>query len=138
MEVWAKCWRSLERGIDAAHARSQGSGIMLPVSFMPELDDRLNTTSMRTFVDSPLWNRQAALISWKHYLGERYQAGGDDVPTYAAPARASNLHNLPAAYVTAMEFDPLRDEDVLYGLKLMEAGVPVELHTFPGTFHGSE
>ena len=34
-------------------------------------------------------------------------------------------------------FDPLRDEDILYGLKLLESGVPVELHTFPGTFHGS-
>ena len=36
-----------------------------------------------------------------------------------------------------MEFDPLRDEGLLYGLKLLEAGVQVELHSFPGTFHGS-
>jgi len=36
-----------------------------------------------------------------------------------------------------MEFDPLRDEGILYALGMMQAGVPVELHAYPGTFHGS-
>ena len=36
-----------------------------------------------------------------------------------------------------MEFDPLRDEGIRYAARMLEAGVSVELHQFPGTFHGS-
>jgi acetyl esterase/lipase len=104
---------------------------------IPELDDRLHTASMRAFTDTPLWNRPNAVLSWQAYLGGKYQPGGDDVPVYAAPARATELRGLPPAYISAMEFDPLRDEAIVYGLKLLEAGVAVELHAFPGTFHGS-
>ncbi len=121
-------------------ARDQGGpALCFQYLGMPELDDRLDTVSMRTFDDTPLWNRPNAILSWKHYLGEGYRPGGDGVPLYAAPARAgeSDLRGLPPAYISAMEFDPLRDEGVLYALKLMQAGVPVELHTYPGTFHGS-
>jgi acetyl esterase/lipase len=50
---------------------------------------------------------------------------------------ATDLSGLPPTYLTTMEFDPLRDEGIQFGLRLLEAGVPVELHSFPGTFHGS-
>ena len=100
---------------------------------IPELDHRLETTSMRTFVDTPIWHRHNAELSWKYYLG----AASGDVSPYASPAIADDLSGLPPAYVTTMEFDPLRDEGIVYALRMMEAGVSVELHCFPGTFHGS-
>jgi acetyl esterase len=118
----------------ALYARDQGGP---PVRFqylgIPELDDRLDTWSMRTFVDTPMWNRPAAERSWSMYLGEH----DGDVSPYAAPARASDLGGLPSTYISTMEFDPLRDEGILYGLALLRAGVSVELHSFPGAFHGS-
>lgn len=104
---------------------------------IPEVDDRLDTPSMLRFTDTPLWNRPNAELSWDYYLGENYRRGADDVPATAAPARLADASGLPPAYVSTMEFDPLRDEGVLYALKLMQAGVATELHSFPGTFHGS-
>ena len=104
---------------------------------IPELDDRLQTPSMQRFVDTPMWNRPNAELSWEYYLGPEYQRGANGVPYHAAPARAEDLSNLPPAYISTMEFDPLRDEGVEYALKLMQAGVATELHSFPGTFHGS-
>ncbi len=59
------------------------------------------------------------------------------MPSTAAPARENDLSELPPAYINTMEFDPLRDEGILYGLKMMQAGGQVELHSYPGTFHGS-
>ncbi|HEV7526568.1 MAG TPA: alpha/beta hydrolase [Acidimicrobiia bacterium] len=100
---------------------------------IPELDHRLETTSMRTFVDTPMWHRANAELSWSYYLGPH----PGDVSEYASPAIADDLSALPPAYVTTMEFDPLRDEGILYALRMMEAGVSVELHSYPGTFHGS-
>ena len=102
---------------------------------IPELDDRLETASMRRFTDTPMWSRPAAQKSWEWYLGDAH--GRDDVSPYAAPARATDLAGLPPAYVSTMEFDPLRDEGIIYALRLLEAGVQVELHSYPGTFHGS-
>ncbi len=102
---------------------------------IPELDDRLGTPSMCQFDDTPMWSRPAAEKSWEWYLGDAH--GRDDVSPYAAPARATDLAGLPPAYVSTMEFDPLRDEGITYALRMLQAGVSVELHSFPGTFHGS-
>jgi|HubBroStandDraft_6_1064221.scaffolds.fasta_scaffold183251_2 acetyl esterase len=112
-----------------------GPPVCFQMLHIPELDDRLETPSMRDFVDSPLWNRPLAVQSWKAYLGE--MSGASDVPAYAAPARATDLAGLPPAYISTAENDPLRDEGMIYALRLLQAGVSVELHQFPGTFHGS-
>jgi acetyl esterase len=101
---------------------------------IPVLDDRLATASMRSFTDTPGWDRPNAELSWAYYLGS---SGPGEVSPYAAPARGHNLVGLPPAYVSTMEFDPLRDEGILYALALLDAGVQVELHSYPGTYHGS-
>lgn len=115
----------------------QGPQLCFQYLGIPELDDRLETPSMQGFVDTPMWNRPNAELSWDFYLGDSYQRGAQDLPYHAAPARCTDLSGLPPAYISTMEFDPLRDEGVLYALKLMQAGVATELHSFPGTFHGS-
>ncbi|RAS70434.1 acetyl esterase/lipase [Lentzea atacamensis] len=102
---------------------------------IPELDDRLDTDSMRDYVDTPLWNRPNAIFSWASYLGT--EPGGDDVSPYAAPARATDLAGLPPAFVTTCQYDPLRDEGIEYARRLAHAGVPTELRHYPATFHGS-
>jgi acetyl esterase/lipase len=116
-------------------ARDRG-GPMLCFQFLgiPELDHRLDTPSMHAFTDTPMWSRPQAIVSWRRYLGTDH---GDKVSAYASPSTAEDLTGLPPAYITTMEFDPLRDEGVLYALRLMQAGVQVELHCYPGTFHGS-
>ncbi|WP_443076587.1 alpha/beta hydrolase [Streptomyces sp. TRM 70361] len=104
----------------------------------PSLDDRLDTPSARRFTDTPVWNRRNALLSWEAYLGPG-RRGAPGVSPYAAPARAGagGLAGLPPAYVSVMEFDPLRDEGFDYARALLAAGVPAEVHLFPGTFHGA-
>ena len=97
----------------------------------PVVDDRMRAPSMQRFIDTPGVNRSFIEACWAHYL-----AGATATP-YAAPARADDLSGLPPAYVSAMEFDPLRDEAIAYAQAMLQAGVPVELHTFPGAFHGS-
>ncbi|MWA03192.1 alpha/beta hydrolase fold domain-containing protein [Actinomadura sp. LD22] len=112
-----------------------------PISFqflgIPVLDDRLRTASMTRFVDTPLWHRGAAELSWRYYLAGGTKLGDADGLRYAAPARAEDLAGLPPAAIAICEFDPLRDEGLIYGQRLLAAGVSTEIHHYAGTFHGS-
>jgi acetyl esterase/lipase len=117
-------------------ARDRG-GPRLCFQFLeaPELDDRLSTPSMRTYHDSPQWDQPGLVFGWRCYLGT--EPGSADVSPYAAPGRAEDLSGLPPAFVAVCQFDPLRDEGIAYAQKLMLAGIPTELHCYPGTFHDS-
>jgi acetyl esterase/lipase len=109
-----------------------GPRVAFQMLFYPVIDDRCSTLSMINGADCHIWNYQNCLDMWDQYLGKNRQ----DVSQYAAPARAENLEVLPAAYIMTCEHDPLRDEAILYAMRLMEAGVPVELCNYPGTVHG--
>ena len=74
--------------------------------------------------------------AWHWYLGERY--GTDDVTPYDAPARAESLAGLPPAFLDVGTVDVFRDEVVQYAARLLAAGVPSELHVWPGVYHAAE
>jgi acetyl esterase/lipase len=100
----------------------------------PMLDDRNDTPSAQLVTDPQVWNRTKNAIAWRAYLGDSY--GTDRVSPYAAPARMQDLSgSIPASILTG-ELDLFRDEDILFGMRLMAAGVPTELHVYPGTPHG--
>lgn len=114
-------------------ARNRGE---LPVSFQllecPMVDDRMVTPSSR--LDGlAVWSRESNEFGWRSYLGDLY--GTDEVSGTAAPAREADLRGLPPAYVAVGGADGFRDEDVEYALRLQRAGVPTELHVYPGYPH---
>ncbi|GKU23459.1 alpha/beta hydrolase [Clostridium folliculivorans] len=102
----------------------------------PMLDDRNITPSSYEVNEENVptaWNREANQIAWKMYLGDM---SSDQVPYYAAPARAKDLTGLPPAYIFVGQIDPFRDEIIDYVGRLAQAGVDVEFHLYPGCFHG--
>jgi len=109
----------------------QGPPICFQLLSQPGLDDRLETWSARNLTDVPWMNRTKAQQLWSYYLGS-----GTATP-YIAPSRAEDLSGLPPAYIASAELCPARDENIGYALRLLQAGVSVELHQWAGTFHGS-
>jgi len=101
----------------------------------PMIDDS-NTSASSLIKGAPVWSREANDLGWRAYLGEL--AGGDDVPAYAAPARVESVAGLPPAWIGVGSLDVFRDEDITYASRMLAAGIPVELHVYPGAPHGFE
>jgi acetyl esterase/lipase len=99
------------------------------------LDDR-NTTPDPWLAPFASWTYDDNLTGWRGLLGDRF--GQDDVPPTAAPARATDVNDLPPAYIEVGQLDIFCNEDIAYALKLSRAGIPVELHVHPGAQHGFE
>ncbi len=109
----------------------------VPVQFQlldcPMLDDRQETASSQ-LEGLIVWSNASNAFGWRSYLGDLY--GTAEVPAYAAAARATDLAGLPEAYVCVGGADGFRDEDITYAMRLYGAGVPAELHVYPGAPHG--
>lgn len=72
-------------------------------------------------------------FKWQALLGQ--PAGADEVPVHAVPARAQHLVDLPPTYLSIGALDLFTDENLAFAQGLLRAGVPTELHVWPGACH---
>jgi triacylglycerol lipase len=101
----------------------------------PMLDDRTVTTEdPHPHAGEFIWTPALNHFGWTSLLGQA--PGSEGVSPYAAPARAESLEGLPPAYISVGTLDLFIDEDLEYAKRLIRAGVPTELHIYPGAFHG--
>ena len=109
-----------------------GPALARQILVYPMLDDR-NTTAPELAPEVMTWTYDDNVTGWGALLGDI--VGTDAVPAYAAPARATELSDLPATNMVVGDMDIFRDEDIAYAARLSAAGVPVEFHLVPGAPH---
>lgn len=100
----------------------------------PMLDDRNASISAHQYSGVGMWDRESNETGWTALLNGAH--GSDAVSGYAAAARATNLAELPPAFIDVGSAEVFRDEDVAYALGIWAAGGNAELHVWPGGFHG--
>jgi acetyl esterase len=118
LSLWAR---------DSGGPPLRGQALIYPV-----LDPDLTHPSCRTNANAPLLTTAGMRWFWQAYLGGALST--DD--SYAAPARSRNLTDLPPAFITTADHDPLSDEGHVYARRLREAGVGVEHRAAARLVHG--
>gem|GEM_PF-54319 len=123
-------------GLTAAvclRARDEGKiRIAFQMPLYPMVDDRETETSQDN--DAPVWNTRSNRAGWDLYLAGYSE--DDDIPYYAAPARAEDLSGMPPAVTFVGTIDPFRAETNDYVRKLRKAGIWTAFREFEGCFHG--
>ena len=100
----------------------------------PMIDDRNVVPDSRFPKSFQLWTYVDNQTGWDAYLSGL--ADRTDVPSYAAPARATDLSGLPPTYIDTGTLDIFYDEDLAYAKKMIADGVTVEGHIWNGAPHG--
>ena len=99
--------------------------------------DPLNITEADGDIDDTyIWTRANNLFGWTSYLGQKPEAGA--IPEYASAFYNHDLTNLPPATIMVGDIDLFAQECTAYAVKLSAAGIPTELHVYPGGVHGFE
>lgn len=121
---------------------ARDKNIQLPYAQMllyPVIDRRMETESMKLFVDTPMCNTKDMEEYFKLYLScdrmDTEKIGTEWLP-YLSPIEADTLEGLPPAYIEVAEYDCLRDEGMQYAEQLKLQGVETELHEIKGAMHG--
>lgn len=107
-----------------------GPRLCLQMVLYAELDWRLELPSCREITSHKVWCYDYNATSWDLYLGE-----DKAVDAYDSPALCEDLSDLPPLFSFVGELDPVRDENLAFWTRLMQAKVHVEGHLFPGAYH---
>ncbi|MHC8330289.1 alpha/beta hydrolase [Pseudomonas sp. LB1P83] len=110
------------------------SGEPLPAAqilIYPGLGGDNQLPSRSECIDAPLL--ASSDVDCYHAL---YLRGSRQPGAYAMPLLAGHFGGLPPAFIAVAQFDPLRDDGVLYAEQLQAAGVPATLYYGEGLVHG--
>ncbi len=108
-----------------------GPAICHVMALYPMVDHRNCAPSTHEGTAVWPWDRRANLEAWEWFLG------GKEPDGYAAPLHA-DLAGLPPTFIDVGTADLFRDENLTLAQRLLIAGVPTELHVYPGVYHAAE
>ena len=131
--------RIVVRGVSAGGGLAAGLALRasqlpdMPIKLLfllyPMLDDR---TGAIPFAGDHVWTPNANRFGWNSYLG----AAAGDPPHAAAPARIPDLSGFPPTFIAVGAIDLFVAENIDFAQRLIAAGIPTELHVYPGAYHG--
>jgi acetyl esterase len=106
------------------------------ILFYPMLDHRVGGPDCpynNPITGEFIWTKGRNQFGWSCLRGS--YALDDDRIGWFSPARANNVAGLPPTYIAIGALDLFLDEDLDYARRLAAAGVPCELHLYPGAIH---
>jgi triacylglycerol lipase len=115
---------------------TDGPSLAAQVLVYPMLDHRTGGDQCRwnnRATGEFVWTRAANRFGWEALRGD-YSAG-DARQGWFSPALAEDLSRLPPTLLLTGSLDLFFDEDLDYARRLVDAGVPVELHSYAGAIH---
>jgi len=103
----------------------------------PMIDDRTCISAdPHPYTGQFIWTLASNHFGWAAILD--CEPGSERVSPYAAAARAEDLSGLPPTFISTGALDLFLEENLEYARRLLRAGVPTELHVYPGAYHGFE
>ncbi|MBX3099590.1 MAG: alpha/beta hydrolase [Salinibacterium sp.] len=126
----------LSAGVALLARDRKGPALAGQLLLCPMLDDTNTTPSSYQYDGFSTWPRHMGILAWSALLGENAGNPDADVSIYSAPARATDLSNLPPAFIEAGSAELFRDEDTAYASRIWAVGGQAELHIWGGAFHG--
>jgi acetyl esterase/lipase len=112
-----------------------GPVISMQVLEVPPCDVDTTRLSVREYYNMPGLKGADLSALLRIYLGDaQYKT---PLPKYLLPGLNPDLKGLPPAFIVTASVDPLRDGGLAYAIRLLQAGVQVELHNFAGYPHST-